>query len=309
MGGTAEFVTRNGQRVTLWMAYQIDRLAQAFWLRFGLLLLVMSGIRTYQEQVDIFLSRYVTASNINGRKVYDTRVWNGTRYYRISAAGTVAVPGTSNHEIQGSNAAVDFGDSGRDPGVSVANTERANWLKANAPAYDLIPEGYNFREPWHYLALNIFNTPPASGGGIAPVQHWKEADMRLIWTTDKKGWLVGPGAVVHVLNPDDMDLLRRMLESDPSDADTFTPSQAATIDSYMAKLVDRSVMNSATFLNVIEGNKKKTYVVGAGGKAVHVLNPSDLNLLIRFFASGTGAVDTVTRREFDIIMTYVEQIG
>lgn len=170
MGGEVTFVTRNGQRVTAWMAYQIDRLSVAFFARFGLVLLVMSAIRTYQEQVDIFLSRYVTAGNINGRKVYDTRVWRGTRYYRISPLGTVAVPGTSNHEIQGTSAAVDFGDSGRDAGVAVAGTVRANWLRANAPAYDFVPEGYAFQEPWHYKALNIFKTPPggSGGGGTSP---------------------------------------------------------------------------------------------------------------------------------------------
>lgn len=308
MGGTPGMTTRNGQLVTAWMAYQIDRLAAAFWARFGLVLLVMSAIRTYQEQVDIFLSRYVTASQINGRKVYDTRVWNGTRYYRISPLGTVAVPGTSNHEIQGSNAAVDFGDSGRDAGVAVAGTERANWLKANAPDYDFIPEGYNFREPWHYLARNIFNQPPADTAPV--VEHWKDADMRIINTTDGKAWLVGPGSTIHIKNPSELVLLQRTLLSNPADPDTFTPEEQVIIDGYMGDLVDQTRTNSLTFMHVIGSDKKtRTYMVAPGGQGVHVLNGDHLALLLRYVNSGPTRVDTFTQGQYNTIVGYLSKIG
>lgn len=161
------YVTRDGSRLTPYMLYQINRLNADFKKQFGYEIKVTSGIRLPQEQIDIFLKRYVTAGNINGRKVYDTRVWRGVRYYRISSAGTVAVPGTSNHEIQGTNAAVDLRDTGPDAGVTVAGSKRSNWLKANASKYDLEPEGFSFGEAWHYKAKNINKAVPSTpaGGG------------------------------------------------------------------------------------------------------------------------------------------------
>lgn len=161
MGGLT-YVYWTGARLTAWMYYVISLLDRDLFALFGVHVIVTSGIRTYDEQVSIFLSRYVTAGRINGRKVYDTRVWNGTRYYRISAAGTVAVPSTSNHEIQGTFAAVDLSDTGGDAGIGTWGSARSNWLRANAGAYDLIPEGFDFNEAWHYKVRNIFNTPPAA---------------------------------------------------------------------------------------------------------------------------------------------------
>ena len=125
------FVWRDGQRLTPFMKQQIDRLDADFFARWGLRIIVSSGIRTYEEQKKIFLERYVLAGNINGRKVYDTRVWDGKTWYRISSAGTVAPPGSSNHEIQGNKAAVDIRDTGADAGVTVKNSARGQWIRAN----------------------------------------------------------------------------------------------------------------------------------------------------------------------------------
>lgn len=165
-----DLVTIDGQRATPYMAYQLRRLKNDFRARFGLEIYAVSGIRLDWEQIQIFLARYVKAGEVNGRYVYDTRVWNGVRYYRISNAGTVAVPGTSNHEIQGDSAAWDFADSGSDAGVSRAGSARSNWLRDNAWRYDLEPEGFNFGEAWHYKAKKIFNAVPgsSSGNGGAP---------------------------------------------------------------------------------------------------------------------------------------------
>lgn len=161
----AVFVFRDGSRLTAWMLYVINLLDADMFRLFGVHVLVTSGIRTYAEQEKIFRARYVTAANINGRRVYDTRVWKGVRWYRISAAGTVAVPGTSNHEIQGTKAAVDLRDTGRDAGISTAGSARSNWLRANASKYGLIASGFSFGEAWHYDVPNIYKTPPSSGGG------------------------------------------------------------------------------------------------------------------------------------------------
>lgn len=155
---------RDGSRLTPYMAYQIERLNKDLIVKFNVEVKVTSGVRLPQEQIDVFLKRYVTAGAINGRRVYDTRIWNGVRYYRISAAGTVASPGSSNHEIQGNRAAVDLRDTGADAGLMYRGSVRSNWLKANAANYDLVPSGFNFDEPWHYDVLNVFAAVP----GTAP---------------------------------------------------------------------------------------------------------------------------------------------
>lgn len=158
------FVFRNGQRLTPYMYYQIERLNADVKKLFGVEIIVSSGIRLPQEQIDVFLQRYVTAANIRGRKVYDTRVWRGVRYYRISAAGTVAVPGTSNHEVQGSRGAVDIRDTGSDAGVTNKNSTRGRWIRANAWRYGLVASGDGFNEGWHFDMLAIFTAVPAGGG-------------------------------------------------------------------------------------------------------------------------------------------------
>lgn len=187
----ADYVTRDGSRLTPYMLYQINRLNADFKAKFGYEIKVTSAIRLALEQKDIFLRRYVTAANINGRKVYDTRVWNGVRYYRISSAGTVAVPGTSNHEIQGTKAAVDLRDTGPDAGVTVAGSTRSSWLKANAHKYGLVPSGFGFGEPWHYDVLNIFAAVPSSGGSSSKKSTlpWANGrtDKQII--KDEQAWL------------------------------------------------------------------------------------------------------------------------
>lgn len=162
-----EYVYRDGSRLTPRMAWQIDRLSAECNRLFGCQIKVTSGIRLEKEQIAIFLARYVTAGNIRGRRVYDTRVWNGTRYYRISSAGTVAVPRTSNHEIQGSTAAVDIRDTGSDAGVTSRNSVRGRWIRSVAGMYELVAEGDGFNEGWHFKTLNIFGAVPG-GGNTAP---------------------------------------------------------------------------------------------------------------------------------------------
>lgn len=179
-----DWVWRDGSRLTPWMAYQIGRLDADFHRRWGVHILVTDGIRTCEEQERIFRDRYRLAKDVNGRHVYDTRWWNGARWYRISPLGTVAPPCTSNHNMQGSFGAVDLRDSGSDAGVTIAGTPRARWLRENAHKYDMEPEGYNFQEPWHYRFRNIFKTPPTSGGASKPkgiaVKHYFRDDGKAL---------------------------------------------------------------------------------------------------------------------------------
>ena len=166
------YVTRDGSRLTPFMLYQINRLNTDLKNAFGVEVRVTSGIRTHQEQINLFLARYVTAGNVRGRRVYDTRVWKGVRYYRISSIGTVAVPGYSNHEVQGTAAAVDLRDTGRDGGIATMGSKRSNWLRANCGKYGMDPEGFNFGEAWHYRFRNAFQAVPGGGGGSSVSQAW-----------------------------------------------------------------------------------------------------------------------------------------
>lgn len=178
MGGAIQYVYRDGSRLTPWMLYCVNRFSEAMYSAFGERILVTSGIRTYEEQKRIFLMRYVRHGDIRGRKVYDTRWWNGYLWYRIDPVGTVRQPRLSNHEIQGTTAAVDLRDTGKDAGISKFNNPRSNWARANAWRYGLSPEGYNFKEPWHFSIADIFRTPPATpaGGNSRPIPDTKEWD-------------------------------------------------------------------------------------------------------------------------------------
>lgn len=185
------FVTRDGQRVTPWMKYMIDQLDKDLHAAFGVNVIITSAIRTYEEQKKIFLERYVTAGNVRGRKVYDTRVWQGQTWYRISSAGTVAVPGSSNHEVQGTKAAVDIRDTGADAGITVKGSRRGQWIRANAGKYGLVASGDGFGEGWHFDMPGIDRTPPGgSGGGGLNRQEFLNS---LGYNTGAPGW--GPMCV------------------------------------------------------------------------------------------------------------------
>lgn len=145
-------------RVTPWMYYRLAQLDEHLRRLFGVGLVGNSGIRTAEEQVAIFTARYTLTPN--GRRVYDTRWWNGRLWYRVSSAGTVAVPTTSNHEIQGDTAAVDIADTGNDAGITAKNSTRGRWIRDNAKYFDLVAEGDSFAEGWHFKMLGIFRTPP-----------------------------------------------------------------------------------------------------------------------------------------------------
>jgi Putative peptidoglycan-binding domain-containing protein len=159
------FTFINGARVQTDVAAAFNRLNSAFRGAFGLDLLVRSGTRTTAEQRAIFLARYRQQSSGNG-PYNDVRWYNGVRYVRISSAGTVAVPGTSNHEEGGpiGPRALDIYDSGNSAGVTTAGTARANWIRNNARNYGFNPAGYNFGEPWHIEWTGTFGGSPAGGG-------------------------------------------------------------------------------------------------------------------------------------------------
>jgi len=167
------WVFRDGARLTPWMAYRIDQLNVDFKKAFGYRVIVSSGVRTEAEQKAIFLARYVRYADVRGRRVYDTRWWNGVLWYRVSAAGTVAAPNSpqANHQIQGTKGAVDIRDNGPDAGIMTASSKRGRWIRQNASKYDLVADGDGFGEGWHFAMLGVLRTPPGSGssGGSTPI--------------------------------------------------------------------------------------------------------------------------------------------
>jgi hypothetical protein len=191
------FLYRDGARLTPYMLHQVERLNAKLKRQFGVEVRVTSGIRLRQEQIDIFLERYVTAANVRGRRIYDTKTWRGVRYFRISSAGTVAVPGSSFHEIQGRNAALDLRDTGPGPGIATMGSARSNWLRANCGTCDMDPEGFRFGEAWHFRIHNVFeDVAGAPLGGPAPtrkgiaVKRYHREDA----TARKRGRRLVPGS-------------------------------------------------------------------------------------------------------------------
>lgn len=162
MGGNApEFVWRDGSRLTPYMAYQVERLNADMVRLFGVEVRVTSGIRTHQEQIDIFLSTYTAQASGSG-PFGDVRWWGGTRYVRYDPSGTAAAPGESNHEIQGDVAAMDLRDTGSDPGISSMGSARSEWLRVNCGNYGMEPEGFQFGEAWHYRIPGIYQSAPTA---------------------------------------------------------------------------------------------------------------------------------------------------
>jgi hypothetical protein len=140
---------------------------------------ILSGDREYEDQKRIFLERYVTANNIRGRRVYDTRRWNGVTWYRISAAGTVAIPGTSNHE---SRRAADLGAP-----YNNRHSAAHRRLQQIAAHHGLKWTGVNFSEDWHWenvgnlgqigSAAGAAASTPAPKGFLMALSDFQQAQM------------------------------------------------------------------------------------------------------------------------------------
>lgn len=120
---------------------------------------VTSGDREKADQIEVFVARYRQQASGSG-PYGDVRYWDGsadgypggTRWVRHSPAGTVAVPGTSDHERRRSN------DLAMPYNSDTAAHHRARQL---APEYGIECDGINFREWWHWT----FRGPLGQIGG------------------------------------------------------------------------------------------------------------------------------------------------
>lgn len=214
MGGI-EYVYWQGARLTPWMLYCLLRLDADLRRLFRVHLVLDSskGIRLNSEQRTIFLDRYRLQSSGKG-PFGDVRWFEGRRYVRHSGLGTVAPPGESNHEIQGDTGAVDLADSGG-AGIGTMGSERSNWLRANAANYGLIPEGFEFKEAWHYAVPGIFRTPPSDFAPTpTPAPLLEDDDMLMLNITGlgiaTPKVTLAPGVFGHFLPSDPVERVKNI---------------------------------------------------------------------------------------------------
>lgn len=145
------WVYRDGHRLTAAMLHDFVALDEEFFRRTGERLRISDGIRTAEEQERIFRDRYRVQATGNG-PFNDVRWWQGQRWVRVKDGGTVAAPGSSNHQINiaaGRLGALDIYDTGRDAGILTRGSFRANVFDEIAPGYGYDSEGYAFGENWH----------------------------------------------------------------------------------------------------------------------------------------------------------------
>ena len=124
-------------------------------------MVVTDGDREDADQLKIWYERMVLFGQINGRKVYGTRVWQGKTWYQIHP-DTVGLPGSSNHEKRRAN---DLGSPYNS--TSTAAHKRARVL---APRFNISCEGLSFGEAWHWTfwgALGVIGNTTA-GGASSP---------------------------------------------------------------------------------------------------------------------------------------------
>lgn len=137
---------------------------------------VLDGDRDPQDQIDIFTARYRQQKTGSG-PYGDVRYWDGAaagfpggdRWVRISSAGTVAVPGSSNHGKKRS------GDLAAPYNANTAAHRRAQVV---ARRHNITCEGLGFKFPewWHWTYWGPLGQIGLADGGSKPFipKEWDE---------------------------------------------------------------------------------------------------------------------------------------
>lgn len=254
------WVYRDGQRLTPAMLYDFLALDADFARRTGHHLKISSGVRTDPEQERIWYDRMVLAHQVNGRRVYETRWWNGRLWYRISSAGTVAPPGSSNHQINvaaGRRGALDIYDTGSDAGVLTRGSFRANVFDAIAPSYGYDSEGYAFGETWHKrYNRDPWRAAPTGGGGAVAVP--KESDgMQSIQTPNGRQYGIDTEFLTHYGNIEQADITRKVTSATDELHKVSLADFVGLLDGHG---IPRSVLNNAgDVLNPQANDNKGAY--------------------------------------------------
>jgi len=125
--------------------------------------------RSFDQQKQLFVSRYVTHDTGGPKKV-----WNGVVYWQLPKVASAAVPGTSNH---GLGLAVDLSHS---PTVPI--TEGAlRWLANHGPSFGYFNSVKS--EAWHWSYCLGDDAP---SGITAPPATASDADWAAIAAADAK---------------------------------------------------------------------------------------------------------------------------
>lgn len=167
------------------------------------------GDREYAEEVAIFLERYRLQATGSG-PYGDVRFWQGRRYVRVSSAGTVAVPGTSNHGKRRS------GDLAYPYNSDTAAHRRAKVL---AQRHNITCEGENFGEKWHWTfwgALGTIGAPASGDSATFTPTTIQEDDMATLITGGGQSLVVPPHLIG--LTPDQVVAIKgaQVLEVHPT---------------------------------------------------------------------------------------------
>lgn len=138
---------------------------------------VVSGDRSPQAQIDIFVARFRQQASGSG-PYGDVRFWDGTawgypggsRWVRWSSAGTVAEPFTSNHGKKRSN------DLGWPYNSLTWQHARAREL---AKRHNITCDGLGFGEAWHWTHWGPLGSESPAGGGT-PIEEDDMTEPRVI---------------------------------------------------------------------------------------------------------------------------------
>jgi peptidoglycan hydrolase-like protein with peptidoglycan-binding domain len=118
--------------------------------------------RSYEQQVNLFTSRYTTSPQA-GRK---TKTWNGVKYWQMPGVAMAATPGTSKHGLGVTPDLATRTGAGK---LVAVTTETQQWLAAHGP-------GFGF---WNSVKSEAWHWPYFPGDDIPAAVLEMERDGRI----------------------------------------------------------------------------------------------------------------------------------
>ena len=146
------YVIVDGQRVAANVAADYYRLEAEFRRVFGLDLIISSGVRTWQEQYDLWHA-FAVAKTTNVRAAHP----NDPKAFHVETNPV-------------GPRAIDIRDSGADAGVTRYGNHRSKWVRDNAHRFNFDPAGYDhYGEPWHLEHTGA--STASAGNGAMPTDE------------------------------------------------------------------------------------------------------------------------------------------
>lgn len=107
--------------------------------------------RTYEQQVNLFLSRYRTYDTGSG----STKWWQGTKYWKLPGVAMAATPGTSNHGLGLADDMAEELDADAYP-ESMSDAQ-LTWLRDNALRFGFGLDTRSERWHWHWIGRDALS--------------------------------------------------------------------------------------------------------------------------------------------------------